>query len=99
MEKKETNKIKREKVLDIKINKSALEKFMARLFWYTLIIITVGAIVLLIASIGELAQAWSAVSEALIGAWMMIKMPFITLLVCSGWLGFIALFVYLIRES
>jgi len=97
--KKEVNKTNKERVFDIKINKTALEKFMAKLFWYILITITACATILFVVSIGELVAVWAEVSATLAEAWLLIKMPFISLLVCFGWLGFIVLFIYLIRQS
>ena len=75
----------KEKMFDIKVNKKALENFMAKMFWYTLAAITALATILLIISIKEFYFAWQSVVPSLVEAWGSIKTPFISTIICISW--------------
>lgn len=100
----EDNKVKkepkkeREKVFNVKVNKEALEKFMAKLFWFTLAIITLISVFLFIVSVSSLHTAWIEVSESLYYAWMTIRTPLVTSVLCVAWFGMMFLFIRLIKE-
>lgn len=95
--KKEPKK-EREKVFNVKVNKKALEKFMAKLFWCTLAIITLVSAFLFIMSISSLYSAWMEVSESLYNAWVAIRTPLVTSVLCVAWFGMMFLFIKLIKE-
>lgn len=92
-------KASKEKILNVKVNKKALEKFMARLFWATLILITFTAFILFITSLSDLYNVWQEVEESLYQAWMLIRRPFVTSLICVAWIGMFVLFIRLVREK
>lgn len=100
----EDNKIKKEaksekeKVFNVKVNKKALEKFMAKMFWCTLATITLIAVFLLVVSISSLHTAWMEVSESLYHAWVAIRTPIVTSVLCMAWFGMMFLFIRLIKE-
>ena len=97
MKTKETKNV-REKVFNVKVNKKALEKLMARLFWLTLACITVAAVTLFITSIVNMCNAWNDVVEIFYEAWMAIRTPFITSVLCVAWVGMMVVFIKLIKE-
>ena len=91
--------VKKEKMFDIKVNRKALDKFMARFFWYAVASITALATVLLITSIRSFCIAWKSVAESLYLAWMVLETPFITSVLCLAWFVLVYLFFHLIRED
>lgn len=99
--KKETKKEAkkdREKIFNVKVNKRELEKLMAKLFWCTLAVITFISVFLFIISISSLYNAWMDVSESLYQAWIVIRTPLVTSMLCVAWFGMMILFIKLIRE-
>lgn len=96
---KAEKKSNKEKILNVKVNKKALEKFMARLFWITLILITFTAFILFITSLSDLYNVWQVVEESLYQAWALIRTPLITSMICVAWIGMFILFIRLVREK
>lgn len=89
---------KKERMFDIKINKQAMEKFMARFFWYFIAAMSVLAIVLFVMSTVTLYNTFAEVWEPIYNAWVMIRTPLITNILCLAWLWIVYVFIKLIRE-
>lgn len=53
-------------MIRVTVDKEALQKFLAKIVWYTLAFIAVVAFMLLISSISAMIEAWSITKEPLI---------------------------------
>ena len=101
MKEKEVKKQKeqqKEKMFDVKVNKKALEKFMARFFWYAVAIISVLSFVLFIMSAINLYETFAEIAETLYNAWALVRTPLFTNILCVAWFWIVYVFIKSIRE-
>lgn len=88
----------KEKMFDVKVNKKALEKFMARFFWYAIAFISVLSFVLFIMSAINLYEAFTEIWETLYNAWVLVRTPLFTNVLCVAWFWIVYVFIRSIRE-